>query len=110
MSSVRNVEMVEGKRIVCYDDGGKTADRYTVVYADSPESRPGMYEAVGMSAEPFHPQGVGQHCSAMPGAHLGRRIAFEALPQDCRTLVLRDLKAPEVVAEVEVEDTRGQGR
>lgn len=78
------------QRIRCYDNGGKTADRYTVVYLEDRE-RDGTYTCVGMSAEPFHPQGVGQHSTAMLGRHLGRRISFEALPVDCRRLVLRDL-------------------
>ena len=74
-----------------YDNGGKTADRYTAVYMDSPERAAGMFQCVGMSENPFHPQGFGQHSSAMPGKHLGKRIAFEALPKDCQRLVMRDL-------------------
>ena len=51
-------------RIACYDNGGKTADRYTVVYLETAfEARRGgtYYECVGMSENPFHPQGFGQH-------------------------------------------------
>ena len=77
--------------IRCYDNGGETFDRYTVVYIDFPERRPNTFESVGMSANPFHPQGFGQHSAAMPGKHLGKRIAFASLPDDCRKLVLRDL-------------------
>jgi hypothetical protein len=73
-----------------YDNGGKTVDRYTVVYMDAPE-RNGLYEAVAMDAQPFHPQGFGQHTSASPGRHLGKRIGYEDLPDDCRKVVLRDL-------------------
>lgn len=76
--------------IECYDNGGKTADRYTAVYLNYPEEN-GAFQAVGMSADPFHPQGFGQHCTAIPGGHLGRRIAFEELPEDCQKLVRRDL-------------------
>jgi hypothetical protein len=74
-----------------YDNGGQTADRFTVVYMDRPERRPRMFEAVGMDARPFHPQGIGQHTTATPGRHLGRRIAFEALPADCQKVVRQDL-------------------
>ncbi len=73
-----------------YDNGGKTFDRYTVVYMDCPEGR-GLYGARGMSAHPFHPQGFGMCCTAMPGRHLGRRIAFEQLPVDCQKLVQQDI-------------------
>lgn len=72
-----------------YDNDGKTFDRYTVIYMDSPENRSGIFAAVGMSANPFHPQGFGQHTSAMPGPHLGRRIHFDELPEDCRKLAAR---------------------
>lgn len=76
------------QRIRCYDNGGKTADRYTVVFLEMPEKAPRMFTALGMSAEPFHPQGIGQHTTAMLGRHLGRRIKFAALPVDCRRAVL----------------------
>jgi hypothetical protein len=79
------------EKILCYDNGGKTADRYTVVYISEPERQPGTFAAVGMSASPFHPQGFGQHCAAIPGKHLGKRIKFDELPEDCQKLVIRDL-------------------
>lgn len=74
-----------------YDNGGKSFDRYTAVYMQFPEGR-GLYAARGMSERPYHPQGFGQYCTAMPGRHLGRRIAFDALPPDCQRLVLSDLE------------------
>lgn len=80
------------KNVKCYDNGGETADRYTAVYIDQPERQPGTFACVGMSAEPFHPQGFGQHSTAMLGKHLGKRIAFADLPADCRRLVLRDYR------------------
>lgn len=75
-----------------YDNGGKTADRFTSVYMDSPERQPGMYECIGMSENPFHPQGFGMHSSAMPGAHLGKRIRFDDLPDACKRLLCRDIQ------------------
>lgn len=77
--------------IRCYDNGGESIDRYTVVYLDHPEAYPGTFAAVGMNASPFHPQGFGQHTTAIPGKHLGRRIAFSNLPTDCQRLVMQDL-------------------
>jgi hypothetical protein len=79
------------KNIRCYDNGGKTLDRYTVVYMNEPEHSPETFAARGMSERPFHPQGFGQYCIAMPGRHLGKRIKFEELPADCQKLVLQDL-------------------
>lgn len=76
--------------IRCYDNGGKTLDRYTVIYLDQPESTEGTYGARGMNAQPFH--GIGLYCSAVPGRHLGKRIQFSELPEDCRKLVLQDLE------------------
>jgi hypothetical protein len=76
--------------IRCYDNGGETIDRFTVVYLDEPEG-PGLYGARGMNEWPFHPQGIGMYCTAAPGRHLGKRIAFERLPADCQRLVLQDL-------------------
>lgn len=83
-------EIINGESIRCYDNSGQTADRYTVVYMNQRENSPGTFAAVGMNGSPFHPQGIGQHCAAMPGAHLGKRIAFKSLPEDCRKLVEQD--------------------
>lgn len=80
------------KNLRIYDNNGKTFDRYTVVYMDQPENAPNTFAALGMSSDPCHPQGFGQHCSAMPGRHLGKRIQFNELPFECQRLVLRDLK------------------
>lgn len=73
------------------DNGGKTFDQYTVIY-DLKENRPGCYWSVGMSANPFHPQGFGQHGTAMPGKHLGKKITFKKLPKDCQRLVKSDIQ------------------
>jgi hypothetical protein len=83
----------------CYDNGGKTCDRYTVVFS----GRYGHKTAkdtwvLAMSENPFHPQGVGMHCPQPKGyrpdyptySHLGRKIKFEQLPEPCRRLVMSD--------------------
>lgn len=102
-------EQVNGQNIRCYDNGGKSADRYTVVYMDWPENN--GYHAVGMNSRPFHPQGIGQHCSAMPGMHLGNRIAFALLPDDCRKLVEQDTREmADAVAKERLEYLRGELR
>ena len=96
--------------IRCYDNGGSTADRYTVVFTGRCKHKSGgelMYLA--MNDRPFHPQGFGQHggmeqhfdvgkhgwpvavgkeCKSCPD--IGKRIEFKDLPEDCRKLVLQD--------------------
>lgn len=78
----------------CYDNSGKSFDRYTVIFTRHPYTffRNGSREALAMSAEPLHPQGFGQHVQVLDGKHLGKRIKFTDLPPDCRTLVIRDYK------------------
>lgn len=85
------------RNVRIYDNGGKSYDRYTAVYMDEhyyheqhPEYRT-TFTCIGMSEDPFHPQGFGQHGPAMPGKHLGKRIAFEQLPDPCQRAVLQDL-------------------
>lgn len=80
-----------GTALRCYDNGGKTADRYTIIPPrwagdDYREHAPGCWLALAASAEPFHPQGFGQHTAAMPGPHLGRRIHWDTLPADVQRL------------------------
>jgi len=36
-----------------FDNGGATADRYTVIFSDG--------DMIAASTQPFHPQGIGQH-------------------------------------------------
>lgn len=79
-----------GMNIKCYDNGGATFDRYTVVYLDQPERTPGLYAAVGASEDPFNALGLGQHTTAMPGDHLGREVPFDTLPAPVQQLVRQD--------------------
>ena len=78
--------------IKCYDNGGETADRYTVVFLDEPEpGKPGIFACLGMGETPLHPQGVCMSGIAQLGRHLGRVIKFTDLPKDCQTVVRRCL-------------------
>lgn len=70
-------------------DNPKFVDRYTVVFMDRATLRHNIFECFGMSKQPFHPQGIGQHSSARPGRHLGRRIGFNELPYDCRLAAIQ---------------------
>jgi len=85
-------EVIEGRRVRIYDNRGATFDRYTVVYLDCPEGR-GLYACLGMSTNPRDPQGFGQHGVAHCGPHLGKRIQFDALPEECQEVVMEDLQA-----------------
>lgn len=81
------------RALYIYDNEGETADRYTAVYKGAPGTRePNVWDARGMNASPYHPQGIGMFCSAMLGNHLGRKIGFLDLPEDCRLLVASDIK------------------
>lgn len=67
-----------------WDNEGETADRYTVVFNEHERCRPGfpdLFTALGMSDNPTHPQGFSQFTSAMEGPHLGKKLAFEDLPE-----------------------------
>jgi len=83
------------KWIRVFDNGGKTFDRYTVVYTHSQSfGLKGYTVGVGMSENPFHPQGFGQHFEYKSqdynGKSGGKKITFQELPADCQKLVLSD--------------------
>lgn len=77
--------------IRCYDNGGETFDRYTVLFTRKRVDGQFMY--LGMSDDPFHPQGFGQHgfsndiIDRPTYSHLGKKVSFEALPPKVQQLV-----------------------
>jgi hypothetical protein len=78
-----------------YDNGGKTVDRYTVVYTPFESGGETFFPYVGMSDSPFHPQGFGQHGELRHRytRQSGERVLnFAELPKDCQKLVLQDLQ------------------
>ncbi len=80
--------------VKCFDNGGTTLDRYTVIFTGRYVGHlPLSWEYLAMSAMPFHPQGLGQHGDMEQTTslkHLGKRIEFCDLPEDCQKLVLQD--------------------
>ena len=86
------------KYIRCYDNGGETFDRYTVVYTGRYTHKTNRsFWYVSMSTNPFNPQGFGQHGESefrpidRPRyRHLGKKIKWESLPANCQKLVLSD--------------------
>lgn len=79
-------------RIACFDNGGKTTDRYTVVFLDVElnNNGSGLYECIGMSSNPTDPQGFCQHSTACIGRHLGKRITLTAMPFECQHIVMQE--------------------
>ena len=91
------------RKVRIYDNGGSekeggTFDRYTVVFTGNyPIKNRGWYDYLGLSEHPFHPQGFGQSGAAefqpvdRPNySHLGKKIKFENLPEDCKKAVIQD--------------------
>lgn len=83
----------------CYDNGGETADRYTVVFTGRyKQNTGGEFWYVGMSGNPFHPQGIGTHGSSRTQidypsyGHLGKKVKFSDLTENCKVCVLQTYK------------------
>ena len=79
-------------RIIAFDNGGETLDRYTVVYIETLER--GKYGARAMSDNPTHPHGFGMYmdvCAEWVDDNKDAPIAFDDLPDECKSIVMRDL-------------------
>lgn len=78
--------------IRCYDNGGKSLDRYTVQYTNVGKSDPrlrGWTVGIGMNSSPF--QGIGQHFEFFGRmGYVGKKIEFLDLPPDCQKAVMQD--------------------
>ena len=94
------------KKVRVYDNGGKTADRFTVVFTGNynkigkkrGDARTNCYYAVSMSDNPCHPQGVYlidayTNIIDYPSyKRLGKKIKFENLSDDCKKVIIEDYK------------------
>lgn len=77
----------------CYDSGS-WVERYTIVFK---ESRPNpknphrrLYLCLGMNDTPEHPSyGISQFSECIIGNHLGKKIAFDDLPDNIQIHVNR---------------------
>lgn len=81
------------KRVKCFDNGGESFDRYTVVFLKAEVFYNKYWVYLAMSEHPCHPQGFGQHGelnSIKDLSYLGKRIRFKDLPPDCQKLVLSE--------------------
>ena len=89
-----------------YDNGGKTLDRYTVVFMDQPSASVNCWkfttmvwwDCIGMSHDISTPQGFYQHSECRLGKHLGKRIMFVELPEAHRNRIVEELRSLKVVA------------
>lgn len=76
-----------------YDNGGKTADRYTIIFKGlyNENLYSDVYDAVTANDTPAHPTyGFYQHGSAQLGNHNGRKIGWLSLPKLVRSLVNKE--------------------
>lgn len=83
------------KWIRVFDSGDKFADRYTVIFTHAHSfGMRGYTVGVGMSINPFYPQGVGYHFDypnhVYNGRSGGKRITYQDLSEDCQRLVMND--------------------
>ena len=92
---MKNTITVRNKRYSCriYDNGGETADRYTVVFKKQKGNGGGpYYPYLAMSGDPNSPQGFCQHGETdVIGKHLGKRISFDDMPLACQKIVLSEV-------------------
>lgn len=85
--------------LAIYDNGGRTVDRYSVVFTPFDCDGELVFPTLSMSDHPTHPQGVGmrgetrQRPTRQPGE---RVIGMDDLPADCRRFVEDDLRGREV--------------
>jgi len=84
------------RHIRCYDNGGKTADRYTIVFSGNFSGRNGQCHYLGCCDNPYHPQGIGMHGSSNEiidyptYSHLGKKVKFETLPEMVKKIIIND--------------------
>lgn len=93
-SSKRWLEGAPPALLAVYDNGGKSADRYTALYG-APLWEPSFGHMVPcrfMSQHPSHPQGIGlfgEH-PANDRAALGRKVTFKSLPAEVQRCIMSD--------------------
>lgn len=84
------------RKIRCYDNGGKTADRYTIVFTGRYKNKTGgEHWYLGASGNPFHPQGIGAQGSSRTQIdypsykHLGKKITYDQLTVHVKMFVMQ---------------------
>ena len=87
-----NSETVNGQSIACYDNEGRTFDRYAVAFLNTQHNGYFVLPIMTMSKRPNDANGVCQYGQGVLGPHLGKEIAFDSLPEECRKVVLYHLQ------------------
>jgi hypothetical protein len=100
------------KTPLCFDNGGETFDRYTLIYGKTNE-RGRVFWYIGSSQDPLWPMGFWQHGEIaavntmsrgrVSFKHLGKRVPFESLPQAVQDTYRRSYNEsvkPRTVAQV----------
>lgn len=75
------------KTLKVYDNGGETADRYSVWMRNYPD---GGWDVLGLSADPFWPQGFNQFGGNYPKPSHGPKdklVKFASLPKDVQKAI-----------------------
>jgi hypothetical protein len=76
----------------CYNQSA-SADQYTVIFTKKRLQEQGDFMYLGMSANPYDSQGICQHgfmIDAKVYSHLGKKIGFSDLPNDCREIIIKE--------------------
>ena len=97
---MKNSIITDGKKRTCviYDNGGPGApggsiDRYTVVLRAYRDKRRGcmVYPYLACSKYPFQSFGLHEDSyESIRGKHLGKRVAFEDVPEDVKAFILQE--------------------
>jgi hypothetical protein len=75
------------KKLMIFDNGGKTLDRYTILIKNT-IGRNGLHDAIAASENGL---GVYLHIEALKGSHLGKRIKFKSLSTQLQNMLLSEL-------------------
>ena len=76
--------------LAIYDNGGRTSDRYCVVFSPIVSDGRQWFTTMYMSEHPTHPQGIGltgEHATRPTRGRGDRVISLDSLPAECRECV-----------------------
>jgi hypothetical protein len=76
------------KVIACYDNGGETIDRYTIVLNTYHDYAKTLRECLALSSGQDGYFSFSQFSSCQMGRHLGKKLKFEQLPEHVQKHVL----------------------
>lgn len=91
-SSQRWLEGAPKQVLACYDNGGKSCDRYTIMFGSFWKDHKGGYQidAYAASENPYNPHGVGLTVSVpayVDRKCLGKKLKWSELPEPVQRAV-----------------------